>query len=568
MDILAVHGVGSPLLGTILSEVAAREEICERPVYIRTDLLIDGQHFPRAVNGAHGTTLVEVNWGDLRRPMRSPFGIIRHLLLLMSAMLTVPLALCDDAAAGRTTLRVYRAVFETAIFWAVLFPVITMLITTASTAAIAAAFACSGAAFLSILAFVFGKFSSWYRAGFVWSIAIGIVGAIAVGLPDASLYFLTLISARIYVAAQVLLAVLLSVCSFQLLFRRRELTIEQRLGQLALLYFPFAILSGLGALLWSATLYPSKSLGHLFKPERFESWGSVFLKGLHYDLRPVEWVFTVAIALAGTLALSVALRYLLIARGETKGTNMTDVDHRSKSDSGFGAQNGVEFLLYSMPTILAIASCYFILDLLGYKSVTVAAWASRFGFQHNTGASGTEVLNVYRTSALRIIPFLGFLVGPLTIVVDIVGDIVFFLAAGAFSIRKEAVHRVASGLRAITSSGNTPFVVCHSQGTVLVREELETVGDGPLQLLSLGSPMESLYLRFLGWRPRGKTGSTLHWINGYRTGDYIGGPIEAASRNVEFGGGGHTGYWSDPRVWHIVTTLAAPTAQGATRTHI
>src|SRR5258708_31243780 len=116
MDILAVRGVGSPLLGTILSEVAAREEICERPVYIRTDLLIDGQHFPRAGNGAHGTTLVEVNWGDLRRPMRSPFGIIRHLLLLMSAMLTVPLALCDDAAVGLTTLGVYPAVFETVFF--------------------------------------------------------------------------------------------------------------------------------------------------------------------------------------------------------------------------------------------------------------------------------------------------------------------------------------------------------------------------------------------------------------------------------------------------------------------
>jgi hypothetical protein len=75
----------------------------------------------------------------------------------------------------------------------------------------------------------------------------------------------------------------------------------------------------------------------------------------------------------------------------------------------------------------------FIFNLLGKNSATVAAWASRFGFQHGVGASGTEVLDVYRTSALRIIPFLGFLIGPLTIVVDILGDIVFFLADGAFN---------------------------------------------------------------------------------------------------------------------------------------
>ena len=565
MDILAVHGVGSPPLGTVLNEIAAREEICKPPLYVRKDLLIDGQYFPCAISEAHGTRIVEVNWGDLRRPMRSPIGIIQHLLLLMSAMLTVPLALCGKAASGQKTLCAYRAVFETVIFWAVLFPVITMLITTSPTRVIASAFACSGAAFLSILAFVFGKFSSWYKAGFLWSIAIVIVGAISVGLGDASFRFLILISARIYVAAQVALAVLLSICAFQLLFRRRELTVEQRLGHLALLYVPFAILSGLGALLWSATLYPSKSLDHLFKQGRFESWGSVFLKGLHYDLRSVELVFTVSIGLTGILALSIALRYLLAARTETTDPNLKDVECRSNSDSGFAAQNGIEFLLYAMPIILSIASCYFVLDLLGYSGNAMVTWASRFGFRYTTEASGTEILDVYRTSALRIIPFLGFLVGPLTIVVDIVGDIVFFLATGAFSIRKEAVQRVASGIRPMTSSGNTPIIVCHSQGTVVVREALEAVGNESLQLLSLGSPVESLYLRFLGWRPSGRTGPGLQWINGYRIGDYIGGPVRAANRNVELGAGGHTGYWSDARVWRLVTTLAASATQRAAR---
>jgi hypothetical protein len=288
-------------------------------------------------------------------------------------------------------------------------------------------------AFLCALAFVFGKFSSWYKAGYLWATALFAIGAITLRFPDASFDLVTLISARIYVAAQIVLAMLLSLCAVQLFSRRRQLTVEQRLGHLALLYFPFSILSGLGALLWSATLYPSKSLGQLFQPAKFESWGSVFLKGLPYDLRAVEWVFTLAIGSAGTLALGVAVVYLLAARTETKGGEARDIELRSNTESGFRAQDGIEFLLYAMPILLALASCYFIFNLLGKNSATVAAWASRFGFQHGVGASGTEVLDVYRTSALRIIPFLGFLIGPLTIVVDILGDIVFFLADGAFN---------------------------------------------------------------------------------------------------------------------------------------
>ena len=391
MDILAVHGVGSPPVGSILSDVAARAEICDPPVYKREDLLSEGQSFPSAVNDAHGTRITEVNWGDLRRPMRTPVGIIRHLLLLMSAMLTVPVALCPDRGWGKRMLGLYRAAFETLIFWAVLLPVITMLITTSPTRTITAVLTAAGAAFVCILAYVFGKFSPWYKAGFIWSIAVLTAGTIAIQHPDATSDVLILVSARICVSAQVLLAVLLSACALHLLFRRRELKLEQKLGHLALLYFPFAILSGLGALLWSAALYPSKQLDHAFKQQRFEAWGKVFLKGLHYDLRPVEWVFTLAIGLAGALTLGIALRYLWGARTEAKGGGTRDVDLRVKTEPGFVAQNGVEFLLYAMPILLSVASCYFLFDLLGYNNASLSAWASRFGFQHNAGASGTDL---------------------------------------------------------------------------------------------------------------------------------------------------------------------------------
>ncbi len=485
--------------------------------------------------------------------MRTPYGIVRHLLLLMSAMLTVPLALCDKSSPGRTILVVYRAVFETVIFWATLLPVITMLVVTASSRLTAALLACGGAALLCILAVIFGKFSSWYRAGYVWAAAALAAGVIAARSPGWSLSFLTSVSTSVYLGAQVALALLLSLCALHLLFRRLELTAEQRLAHLFLLYFPFAILSGLGALLWSATLYPSKSLRALFSAERFDQWGKEFLHALHYDLRSVEWVYTVAIGLVGTLALGVAFKYLLRAWLEKKNATIRPIEGRNPTDSGLAAQNGLRFLLYSMPLILSVASCYFALNLFGYRNAAVSEWAGHFGFPQATGSSGTEVLNVYRTSALRVLPFLGFMVGPLSIVVDIMGDVIFFLAAGAFSIRKDAVARVASGILAAVAEGKHPYVVCHSQGTVLVREALSVAVDHDLQILSLGSPIESLYRRFLAWHPEKSLGEHVFWINGYRTGDYIGGPVKEANYNLELGSGGHTGYWSDPEVWKIVT---------------
>jgi hypothetical protein len=553
LNLLAVHGVGSPPLGSILNEVAARDELCDPPLYVRSDLLRDGQPFPHAVSDIGKVNIIEANWGDLRRPMRTPYGIVRHLLLLMSAMLTVPLALCERSCPGRTALAMYRAVFETVIFWAALLPVITMLVVTATSQLTAGLLACSGAVLLCVLAVIFGKFSTWYRAGYAWAVAVLVAGTLAVRSPGGSLGILTLFSTRIYLGAQIALAVLLSLCALQLLFRRRELTTEQKLAHLFLLYFPFAILSGLGALLWSATLYPSKSLRPLFSAGRFEQWGREFLYDLHYDLRYVEWVYTVAIGLIGTLALIVAVHYLLRARLEKKNVTTRPIEHRSPTDSGLAAQNGLRFLLFAMPVILSVASCYFALNLLGYRSATVSEWANHFGFRQVAGSSGTEVLNVYRTSALRVLPFLGFMVGPLTIVVDIMGDVIFFLAAGAFSIRDAAVARVASGLLATLGEGKHPFVVCHSQGTVLVREALYVASDHDLKILSLGSPIDSLYLRFLAWHPERSVGSHVFWVNGYRTGDYVGGPIQGANINLEMGSGGHTGYWQDAEVWRIVT---------------
>jgi hypothetical protein len=48
------------------------------------------------------------------------------------------------------------------------------------------------------------------------------------------------------------------------------------------------------------------------------------------------------------------------------------------------------------------------------------------------------------------------------------------------------------------------------------------------------------------------------WLNLFRDGDYIGGPVDGA-RNSTAGVGGHTGYFSDPRIWQRMLTEAKRT---------
>ena len=58
--------------------------------------------------------------------------------------------------------------------------------------------------------------------------------------------------------------------------------------------------------------------------------------------------------------------------------------------------------------------------------------------------------------------------------------------------------------------------------------------------------MHSLYRRFLGVEGGGAKVSA-RWVNGYRDGDFIAGPIDRDEvENVHMRPGGHVDYWRDP----------------------
>jgi hypothetical protein len=172
------------------------------------------------------------------------------------------------------------------------------------------------------------------------------------------------------------------------------------------------------------------------------------------------------------------------------------------------------------------------------------------------------------------LPYLFLVVGPMSQVFKVVGDLIFYLAPRApenltppesnRSFRREVGGRLEALLDHLESEGvRTVRLVAHSQGTVIVSEVVldrlnpaepkrgQRVVGYDLELL--GSPIGSLYRRFLGLSilpselPEG-----MKVTNVFRHDDYIAGPIgppvvdQGPPRAVngqadDFGG--HSDYW-------------------------
>jgi hypothetical protein len=117
-------------------------------------------------------------------------------------------------------------------------------------------------------------------------------------------------------------------------------------------------------------------------------------------------------------------------------------------------------------------------------------------------------------------------------------------------------------------------IVAHSQGSVIALDELAHAwrpGELPpgISFVTIGSPISHLYHEYFpGPYPHW---NDPWWANFYRTGDYVGTTIDPTSR-CEFreqalGEGGHSNYWSDPRLvaaldrWHLFAYLPPSVVQ-------
>lgn len=157
---------------------------------------------------------------------------------------------------------------------------------------------------------------------------------------------------------------------------------------------------------------------------------------------------------------------------------------------------------------------------------------------------------------MRIVAFIPICIGILTITLDILGDVVFYLlpARHPLSINVEVRKRFEIALDHVLSKNAQQdiTIVAHSQGSVIAADVLaqSKYRSVTIHFVTFGSPIDTLYKTFLEeiiGQGLQKDRTRVMWRNCYRTGDYVGGPIKRAE-NVPIGCGGHMNYWSDPAV--------------------
>jgi hypothetical protein len=179
--------------------------------------------------------------------------------------------------------------------------------------------------------------------------------------------------------------------------------------------------------------------------------------------------------------------------------------------------------------------------------------------------SDPKVFQIYQASALRLLPFLIYLIGPFRIILDTIGDVLLYIdPEGRLSrqrVREGSQKRLRDALRIVyEENGHKDVVlVAHSQGSAIAADVLSArESSGGIRLVTMGSPISSLYWRFIG--AESVSSPCVPWLNIFRTGDYIAGGIGietewSPSTGVDdqvIGAGRHSGYFEDPKVWDAV----------------
>jgi hypothetical protein len=312
--------------------------------------------------------------------------------------------------------------------------------------------------------------------------------------------------------------------------RRRRLRAETQLAYCAFIYLPFIAINSL--MVWLTLV----GLGWLSKtwPESYRVWENDLLsKAKHFDLARIEYATTAFFLALGLVALALPVLGYWLKIGSKGGDFPAGVNRR-----GRGAQNGAAILLAITPAVL----------------LALVVYLSKIYMQTGNAAPNESILAIYRTSALRTLPLLAWLVGPFAVVLEVIGGVLFYLQPNPYhpaAIKQRCEKRLKLALRyAGKAPGRQVIVLAHSQGSVIA-SDLKLTGDWDGPLITIGSPVQSLYQRFLGIdKLHDGQSPPADWLNAYRDGDVIAGPITGLT-NCNMGKGGHTGYWFDPELGKI-----------------
>jgi hypothetical protein len=492
--------------------------------------VVGGRTYRRA-DTDRDTELWEVNWSDLQRPKLTSPGLALHWLKLAVAMLTVaPGIPAETHRSTRYVLRMATFVLALTAPWSLLLALGSMMASSSASLLIQWAITLLTAGAMAAAAWTFGRLYTGLRAGYVWAFGMIALGALSTFDPDTN----GRVGGTLYLLSQYLVALSLLSCGATTVLA----TVRQRgshplhlLASFMLTLCPMIILMIIGAVAWLLALLMVTSYTGVFVPGRLDAWIGAYGRLIPYDLRTAEGYFTLAFVSIGALGVGLAC-----VAGAAECRWRLAIPGNTTRDLVVG------FLVVAV-MILALAT------------------AGILPTSTRVTLNGGELLGIYSFSSLRVLPaVVGLFARPLTIAGDVVGDVVFYLAGPRFGVRSEAVGRLLGVMNHLGQRRDLHEVILVgvSQGSVLVADALLQSPSGTYQVLTGGSPLHSLYRRFLGKGPDILGDGPVTWRNAFRRGDYIGGEIRGDTvANIDIGVGGHTDYWSDESFWGQLDLLGA-----------
>lgn len=474
--------------------------------------------YPRLIADDETVEIIEVNWAEITRPQRNWLGVLLYIIRLANAMLSVAQGPPDRRTRA---LGLHYWLVECISLWMILALLHLLALASLANYPIAAATAipisCLLLAFLSRN--IAWRFSI---SGTAWAFLMCIVSAGQ--LSPERLSHLTEGLAIVYGWSHFVTAGLLGAAAISFMPDLLRSTWRRPLTRLMLAVLPYLMLSVAGAIILAIGIRIIAALGN-----GDSSWNHAFQDGIPYDLFAVEIAMALAISGLVCTSFGAGLHYAFVQSGEA-------------------ARRWIPLLI--AVTFLGLGAVLIVMIVSTIEPALLRSpvdGAKKLAF----GTASPSVAQVYGLSAGTRIVFLAPLAfSPLVLALKVMADVILYVAPNERRRVRDNLHaRVRSILtNRLTSTGQRRLLlVAHSQGSVAAVESVPD--DSRIELLTCGSPIGTLYEDFLMYSVDQPARSGA-WINLFRIGDYIGGPIKGVA-NQPLGSGGHTDYWSDPVVHEV-----------------
>ena len=419
--VVVVHGVGSPALGATAQEIVSALQSEDKPSERRLVELV-GFKVPvaSANRGERRVAIYEVNWADQQRPPKRLFALIFYAISVLIALVQLgQTGWSGDAkgAAGRSSSGMLARWFFTLVTVWVLFLPTTALFAYiiqdkrwVTVTVVAMGILCA------LAAFALRRSDYLLLSGIFWALAS--IGLAVWGSWSGHLLEIAPATIRVAGLSHFIAGLLVIACMLETLYKflrdRRETAEPLRLllVRLALFILPFALAVGAGgALVGALNFYAAEKLAD---PMRLKEIYGIYATLADYNIAFMEIVNAVVTFSVGAFAIFAVIIWYL-------GTAVLGRFYHFRSGA---------WLRASITTLCALIVVGHII-LLSAWSVDLSnssTWVENFKLCdlpwlcQLTGASGST-LDIYSFSSLRIVPYLAFLVAPLSIAFDIMVDV-------------------------------------------------------------------------------------------------------------------------------------------------